>query len=147
MLSASRVDADGKPQPAAPHFSHPGGGRRSEFRYDGPNSGEACALGPLDGIRVVELSTGIAGPVAGMLLGDYGAEVVKVEPPSGDPARALAGFAVWNRNKQSVGVDPRSPGGRRRLAALLADADLCIYADAASIDGAVTNPGLVRLHM
>src|SRR5919201_289958 len=133
MLSASRVDADGKPQPAAPHFSHPGGGRRSEFRYDGPNSGEACTLGPLEGIRVVELSTGIAGPLAGMLLGDYGAEVVKVEPPRVDPARALAGFAVWKRNKQSVVVDPCSSRGQRRLTALLAGADLCIYADATSI--------------
>ena len=62
-------------------------------------------VGTAEGIRVVELSTGIAGPMAGMLLADYGAEVVKVEPPAGDPARALPGFAVWNRNKQSVVVD------------------------------------------
>ena len=90
-------------------------------------------MGPLEGIRVVELSTGIAGPVAGMLLGDYGAEVVKVEPPDGDPARALAGFAVWNRNKQSVVVDWRSNEGKRRLAGLLAGADLCIYADSGPV--------------
>src|SRR3954471_283828 len=89
----------------------------------------ACTVGPLRGIRVVELSTGVAGPLAGMLLGDYGAEVVKVEPPAGDPARALAGFAVWNRNKQSVIIDQRSAGGRQRLTKLLAGADLCISAD------------------
>src|SRR5262249_2004247 len=100
----------------------------------------ACALGPLQGIRVVELSTGIAGPVAGMLLGDYGAEVVKVEPPGGDPARALAGFAAWNRNKQGVVVDPRSPRGRRRLSDMLAGADVCVYGAASSIDDAAGSP-------
>jgi len=105
-------------------------------------------MGPLEGIRVVELSTGIAGPVAGMLLGDYGAEVVKVEPPGGDPARALPGFAVWNRNKQSVVIDPRSAHGRRRLADLLVGADVCIAADDSPLGGAAgDNPGLVRLHM
>ena len=105
-------------------------------------------MGPLTGVRVVELSTGIAGPVAGMLLGDYGAEVVKVEPPGGDPARALAGFAVWNRNKQSVIVDPRADRDRQRLSEMLAGADLCIYADSSLLDDlAVDNPGLVRLHM
>lgn len=104
-------------------------------------------MGPLTGVRVLELSTGIAGPMAGMLLGDYGAEVVKIEPPAGDPARALAGFAVWNRNKQSVVVDPRTDDGRRRLADLLAGADVCIYAEAAQIDEVAGNPGLVRLHM
>jgi len=105
-------------------------------------------LGPLEGIRVVELSTGIAGPLAGMLLGDYGAEVVKVEPPTGDPARALPGFAVWNRNKQSVVLDPTSPDGQRRLADLLAAADLCIYGDASLLgEAGADNPGLVRLAM
>ena len=106
-------------------------------------------MGPLEGVRVVELSTGIAGPVAGMLLADYGAEVVKVEPPAGDPARALPGFAVWNRNKQSVVADARSPHGRHRLAELLEGADLCIYADPSQIDdaAAAANPGLIRLFM
>jgi crotonobetainyl-CoA:carnitine CoA-transferase CaiB-like acyl-CoA transferase len=105
-------------------------------------------LGPLAGIRVVELSTGIAGPMAGMLLADYGAEVVKVEPPNGDPARTLPGFAVWNRNTQSVVVDRQAEAGQRRLAALLAGADVCIYADPSPLDAAdVVNPGLVRLEM
>src|SRR5262249_8952469 len=83
-----------------------------------------------------------------MLLGDYGAEVVKVEPPGGDPARALAGFAVWNRNKQSVVLDPRSPSGRGRLAAMLDGADVCVCADPSPIEAAAAeNPGLVRLPM
>ena len=107
-------------------------------------------MGPLAGIRVVELSTGVAGPIAGMLLGDYGAEVVKVEPPGGDLARAMAGFAVWNRNKQSIVLDPCAEADRRRLAAMLAAADVCI---APSADGpasarvtAAANPALVFLH-
>src|SRR5262249_15874490 len=105
-------------------------------------------VGPLQGIRVVELSTGIAGPLAGMLLADYGAEVVKVEPPGGDPARAGAGFAVWNRGKESVVVDPQTPTTPRRLAGLLAGADVCIYTGrGALVEGAAApNPGLVRLH-
>ncbi|MBV8085287.1 MAG: CoA transferase [Chloroflexi bacterium] len=74
--------------------------------------------GPLEGIRVVELSTGIAGPMAGMLLADYGADVIKVEPPGGDPGRALPGFAVWNRGKRSVVVDDPWP--------LVESADVCI---------------------
>src|SRR5437868_6032288 len=61
--------------------------------------------GPLDGIRVLDLSGGIAGPLAGMLLADFGADVVKVEPRGGDPARSLPGFAVWNRNKRGIMVD------------------------------------------
>ncbi|MFN8634005.1 MAG: CoA transferase [Chloroflexota bacterium] len=109
-------------------------------------------MGPLEGIRVVELSTGIAGPIAGMLLADYGAEVVKVEPPSGDPARALPGFAVWNRNKRSVVVDGCTSEGQQRLAGLLAAADVCIFADRSALgslldEATASNPGLVQLHM
>lgn len=46
----------------------------------------------LDGVRVVDLSCGVAGPVTGMLLADHGAEVVKVEPPGGDPFRGSPGY-------------------------------------------------------
>ena len=83
----------------------------------GPAPGPA---GPLDGLRVLELATGIAGPVAGMVLADFGADVVKAEPPEGDPARSLPGFAVWNRGKRSIVADP---GG---LAALAAEADVVV---------------------
>ena len=60
-------------------------------------------------IRVVDLSSGVAGPMATMLLADFGADVVKIEPPGGDSARVLPGFAVWNRNKRSVVLDQRDP--------------------------------------
>lgn len=85
--------------------------------------------GPLDGVRVLELGSFIAGPFAGQLLGDYGAEIIKVEPPRiGDPMRKwgkcdAAGHSYWwpaiARNKRSVAIDIRSEEGRdvvRRLA-------------------------------
>ncbi len=56
----------------------------------------------LDGVRVVELTTGIAGPYAARFLADQGADVVKVEPPGGDPYRADPGFQAVSRNKRSV---------------------------------------------
>ena len=74
----------------------------------------------LDHLRVLDLSTGIAGPVAGMFLADHGADVVKVEPPGGDPARDRPGFAAWNRGKRSVIADGD------RLTELLGCADVCI---------------------
>lgn len=62
-------------------------------------------LSALSGIRVVDLTQDIAGPIVGMFLADYGADVLKVEPPEGDPARSEPGFAMWNRGKRSVVVD------------------------------------------
>ena len=72
--------------------------------------------GPLEGIRVVELGMWVAGPGAGGILADWGADVVKVEPPAGDPARSfgrmIAGraavnppFDLDNRSKRSIAVD------------------------------------------
>jgi crotonobetainyl-CoA:carnitine CoA-transferase CaiB-like acyl-CoA transferase len=80
----------------------------------------------LEGMRVIDLSSGIAGPIAAMLLADFGADVVKVEPPCGDPARALPGFVVWNRNKRGIVVDTSSAAGRGRLDEFLAGADVCV---------------------
>src|SRR5213078_1196512 len=85
--------------------------------------------GPLDGLRVLDLSNQLSGPYCAMLLGDLGADVVKVEHPvGGDPARLaaphLAGesapFMTVNRNKRSITVDLKTPDGlaiARRLAA------------------------------
>ena len=82
---------------------------------------------PLDGFRVIDASTGIAGPMAGMLLADFGADVVKVEPPGGEVGRANPGFAMWNRNKRGVVVDPESEADRDWLEGQLAGADVCIF--------------------
>src|SRR5690349_18723901 len=59
----------------------------------------------LEGIRVLDLSSGIAGPVAGMLLADHGADVVKVEPPGGDRFRGSPGYDTWLRGRRSAVLD------------------------------------------
>jgi crotonobetainyl-CoA:carnitine CoA-transferase CaiB-like acyl-CoA transferase len=93
---------------------------------DAHESEPAIASGALADIRVVDLSTGVAGPLAAMLMADFGADVIKVEPPSGCPGRSRPGFAMWNRNKRSVVVDGATEGGRRRLRELVERADVCI---------------------
>ena len=85
--------------------------------------------GPLDGIRVLDASTGVAGPMAAMYLADFGADVVKLEPPGGDPGRARPGFAIWNRNKRSIVVDPADPAARARRDAFLRGADVCLFSE------------------
>ena len=62
----------------------------------------------LDGVRVLDLSWGVAGPIAGMLLADHGADVVKVEPPGGDPFRGTPGYDAWLRGRRSVELDLRA---------------------------------------
>ncbi|BBZ14955.1 CaiB/BaiF CoA transferase family protein [Mycobacterium branderi] len=81
--------------------------------------------GPLEGIRVVDCSRGIAGPRATGLLADYGAEVWWVEPPGGDPFRDVLAteYAVFNRGKRSVQCDLRTGAGRDALFELLSGAD------------------------
>ncbi|MBB5692453.1 CaiB/BaiF CoA transferase family protein [Muricoccus pecuniae] len=106
----------------------------------GPDSSKASGAPPEDprlpltGLRVVELGHYIAAPFATRLLADLGAEVIKVEPPEGDPHRdwgaKLNGQAVWfsvhGRNKLSVTLDLKSEEGRRRVRALCARADALV---------------------
>ncbi|MGH8988051.1 MAG: CoA transferase [Acidimicrobiales bacterium] len=80
----------------------------------------------LDGVRVVDLSVGVAGPLAGMMLADHGADVVKVEPDGGDPARTRAGFHVWNRGKRAAKFDAGSDGAWRWLGELVEHADVVL---------------------
>lgn len=90
----------------------------------------------LDGVRVLDLTTSIAGPYATLLLADYGADVVKIERPgSGDDARAwgppfLDGDSLWfmsvNRNKRSVAVDYTAEPGRTLFEKLVAAADVVV---------------------
>lgn len=91
--------------------------------------------GPLQGIRVIEIGTLIAAPFAARLLAEFGAEVIKIEPPStGDPLRKWRklhkGTSLWwylqSRNKQSVCVDLKSPAGADIVKRLAAQADLVI---------------------
>ncbi len=82
--------------------------------------------GVLDGIAVLDLSTGVAGPMAAMLLADHGANVTKIERPGGDPGRAQASWRVWNRGKRSAELDLSSDPGRDALIALASKADILI---------------------
>ena len=94
----------------------------------------AKPLGPLTGVRVIEFGTLLAGPFCGQLLGDFGAEVIKVEEPRrGDPMRqwgrtAADGTSLWwpviARNKKSVTIDLRSPEGQAIARRLIAKADI-----------------------
>jgi crotonobetainyl-CoA:carnitine CoA-transferase CaiB-like acyl-CoA transferase len=86
----------------------------------------ADAESVLSGVRVIDLAQGAAGPVTAATLAEYGADVLKVEPPTGDYARRLSGFEIWNRNKRSITLDLASAPGRLRLRELLALADVLL---------------------
>ncbi|HET7510546.1 MAG TPA: CoA transferase, partial [Solirubrobacterales bacterium] len=103
-------------------------------------TGRSRARGPLAGVRVVDASRVLAGPYLTMLLGDLGADVVKVErPEGGDPTRAwgppfvgppearvAAYFVAANRNKRSLALDLKSAAGRAAFERLLAGADVLV---------------------
>jgi crotonobetainyl-CoA:carnitine CoA-transferase CaiB-like acyl-CoA transferase len=91
-------------------------------------------MGPLTGMKVIELAHIMSGPVCGMMLADMGADVIKVEKiPGGDDSRRFApilecgetsGFMIVNRNKRGVALNLKTEGGRRVLTRLLSDADV-----------------------
>jgi crotonobetainyl-CoA:carnitine CoA-transferase CaiB-like acyl-CoA transferase len=117
------------------------------------------------GLRVLELGSFIAGPFAGQLLGDYGADVVKVEPPDGgDPMRhwgeTLDGHGLWwptiGRNKRSVVADLRTEEGQALVRRIASEADVVVEnfrpgrladwgLDYATVSA--TNPGVVMVHV
>ena len=80
----------------------------------------------LEGIRVIDLSCGITGPVTGMLLADHGADVVKVERPGGDPFRGSAGYTTWLRGRRSLELDLTEDADRAVLFTLCRGADVVI---------------------
>jgi crotonobetainyl-CoA:carnitine CoA-transferase CaiB-like acyl-CoA transferase len=95
-------------------------------------------MGTLDGLRVVEMGVWVAGPSAAGVMADCGADVIKVEPPAGDPFRNLFGslgyegdypnppFALDNRGKRSVVLDLRNDSAREALDRIIATADVFI---------------------
>lgn len=93
------------------------------------------APGAIAGLRVIDLSRVLGGPYCTQILGDHGADIVKVEPPAGDETRDwgppfhdedAAYFVGANRNKRSIGLDLASEGGRAVLMRMLEDADVMI---------------------
>ncbi len=92
--------------------------------------------GPLAGVRIIDLTSVMMGPYATMILGDYGADVVKVESPDGDIVRAIppmknpgmgAMFLQGNRNKRSIALDLKHPEGRDALLRLADTADVLVH--------------------
>jgi formyl-CoA transferase/succinyl-CoA--D-citramalate CoA-transferase len=129
------------------------------------NQQPGTSSGPLDGLRILELGSFIAGPFAGQLLGDYGADVVKVESPGGgDPMRqwgvVAEGESLWwpslARNKRSVAIDLRTEDGRDLVRRMAREVDVVLEnfrpgtltrwgLDYPSLSAA--NPGLIMVHV
>jgi crotonobetainyl-CoA:carnitine CoA-transferase CaiB-like acyl-CoA transferase len=99
---------------------------------DGPENN--LQAGPLSGLKVLDLGTVYAAPITAMLLGDFGADVIKVESPAGDPGRthghSVKGHGLWwkviARNKKTMTLDVRSAQGRDILLRLVADSDVLV---------------------
>jgi crotonobetainyl-CoA:carnitine CoA-transferase CaiB-like acyl-CoA transferase len=98
---------------------------------DSPDNGFA----PLAGLKVLDLTYYASGPLGSMILGDFGADVIKVEPPGGEPGRRLGVtfpggwstfFLALNRNKRSICVNYREPGGQQLLCHLARSVDVII---------------------
>ena len=118
----------------------PGGPRSQAARPPGETSAdprEGGAISPLAGLRVLDFTQNLAGPFATQILGDLGADVIKVEPPGGDPARRwgppFAGgnshlFQVVNRNKRGVILDLKTERGRARALELASGSDVVLQA-------------------
>jgi crotonobetainyl-CoA:carnitine CoA-transferase CaiB-like acyl-CoA transferase len=99
-----------------------------------PHPGSATFAGPLQGVRVLDLSAVLSGPMATAMLGDQGAQVIKIEPLTGDTSRRVgpakgdmsAMFIAVNRGKQSVAVDLKSEAGREVVRKLALWADVLV---------------------
>ncbi len=151
----SYADLLGDPAAAAPPWSLAASGASGAAPQRPPPPPDA----PLRGMRVVELTSRLQGPLAGLLLLMLGAEVVKIEPPGGDMGKhapPLAGglgaaYMAYNRGKQVIEIDYKQPAGRAQLAELAAGADVFLHnwrsgrAESLGLDYADLSPANPRL--
>jgi crotonobetainyl-CoA:carnitine CoA-transferase CaiB-like acyl-CoA transferase len=113
---------------AAPRLgNHAPPSQATGARRSNPNGSGALPAHALAGLKVLDLSAYIAGSLCPMMLADWGADVVKVEGPDGDPFRASGfGFLGWNRGKRSIVIDLKHPEGRELVYDLARDADIVV---------------------
>src|SRR5271154_6580838 len=99
-------------------------------------AGSKRNMGPLEGVKVIDMTTVLMGPYATQMLGDYGADVIKVETPDGDVTRLIGPtrhpgmgpvFLNTNRNKRSIALDLKKPAGRDAVLRLIETADVLMY--------------------
>ena len=94
---------------------------------------ETGMAGLLDGIRVLDLSWGIAGPMTTMLLADHGADVIRIESPQGDPFASMPGQTVWGRGKRSAVLDLKDEADRGTFLQIVRTADIVVESFAPGI--------------
>jgi crotonobetainyl-CoA:carnitine CoA-transferase CaiB-like acyl-CoA transferase len=108
----------------------------SSGRFSAPSSMPALLAGALSGVRVLDLTSVLMGPLATVMLGDYGADIIKVEAKTGDTVRGIGPmknpgmgqiFLHMNRNKRSVVLDLKTPEGKAALLRLAENSDVLIY--------------------
>jgi len=109
-------------------------------------------MSAFQGVKVLDCSQGRVGPMAAMLMADFGAQVLKVEPPGGDWMADNPGYQMWNRNKVRTTLDIATPESRAQLEAMLAAADVAIFDQSPEqmqaldlMDAAERHPRLVRV--
>ena len=82
--------------------------------------------GPCTGLTVLDFSLGMPGAICTLVMADYGAEVIKIEPPGGDPFRFQPGLISWNRGKKGIVLNPGTAEGREQAIQLIGEADVLV---------------------